>query len=90
MGVRLCLESSARESRIPACHHSVLLEVCSQNRVWGPGALEHIPLGLAVLKQPLLVLFLSSALTVLALGTWVRGYKSVNECRSPERFRVLG
>lgn len=49
----------ARESKIPACHCSVLLEV---RAVFGDQGL--ISVGLAVLKQPLLVFFLSPALTV--------------------------
>lgn len=84
-------EIKARESRIPAGHHSVLPEVCSQNSVWGPGALEHVPFGPAVLTQPLLELFLSPVphSPSQALRTCVRGC-TLNECRSPVRFRTLG
>lgn len=88
--VRCWCEAVAGElkARIPE-FQPVTPQCCSQNSVWGPRAVEHVPLGLAVLKQPLLVLFLSPALTVPALRTWVRGYKSLNECRSPVRFRIL-
>lgn len=52
-------ELKARESKIPACHCSMLLEV---RAVFGDQGL--ISVGLAILKQPLLVFFLSPALTV--------------------------